>query len=66
MFSPLRISILFIVSVLLTVALSYLDTDTPNDTFGQTAAFTTLVVGVVTILYASAYGLTRTLMRYKS
>ncbi len=61
MFSPLRITALLIVSLLLTGVLSYIDSDTPNDTFFQTAAFTSLVLGVVTILYASAYGLTQTL-----
>jgi hypothetical protein len=63
MFSPLRLGALIIASLLLTVSLSYLDSDTPSDNFIQSATFGLLVFGVITMLYASVYGLTRTLQR---
>jgi len=61
MFKPVSVIFLLVVSVLLTVLLYWVDSDTPSDTLFQRAINTAIVFGVVTLLYSAGYGLRRLL-----
>ena len=59
MFRPIRILLLAIVSIMLSVAIYWVDSDPPSDTILQMVINVVIVFGVTTILYVAIYGLLR-------